>query len=95
MEGQLAPLQPPSAQAFEASELERKSKERDRAKRGRDAKKEAHAAALEEADGLRMDNALLRTQSRKLAAEIEVKDRQIAGRPVPRAPRAPPRGSSA
>ena len=58
--GQLAPLQPPSAQAFEASELERKSKERDRAKRGRDAKKEAHAAALEEADGLRTENASLR-----------------------------------
>jgi hypothetical protein len=60
MEGQLAPLQPPSAQAFEASELERKSKERDRAKRGRDAKKEKDAAALEEVDGLRMDNACLR-----------------------------------
>jgi hypothetical protein len=58
--GQLAPLQPPSAQAFEASELERKSKERDRAKRGRDAKKEKDAAALEEVDGLRMDNACLR-----------------------------------
>ena len=60
MEGQLTPLQPRSAQAFEASELERKSKERDRAKRGRDAKKEKDAAALEEADGLRMDNASLR-----------------------------------
>ena len=56
----LAPLQPPSAQAFEAAEVERKSKERDRAKRGRDAKKEKDAAALEEADGLRMDNACLR-----------------------------------
>ena len=60
MEGQLAPLQPPSAQAFEASELERKSKERDRAKRSAEKKKEAHAAALEEADGLRTENASLR-----------------------------------
>jgi len=31
MEGQLTPLQPPSAQAFEAAEVERKSKERGRA----------------------------------------------------------------
>jgi hypothetical protein len=62
MEGQLTPLQARSAQALEAAEVERKSKERDRAKRGRDAKKEAHEAALKEADGLRKDNASLHTR---------------------------------
>ena len=54
--------------AYDGSALQRKAlsaeetraRNREQAKRSAEKKKEAHAAALEEADGLRTDNASLR-----------------------------------
>jgi len=74
--------------AYDGSALQRKAltaeeakvKNREKAKRSADKKKEAHAAALKEADDLRTDNASLRTRNVKLTAESGVKDTQIAVR---------------
>ena len=67
---QLTPLQPPYAQAFEAAEVERKSKERDRAKRGRDAKKEKDAAIVQEHAALTATNSQLTASLAQATASL-------------------------